>query len=108
MYSKAFRYGFLAFFMTMFGNMLYTTYLVFSGARGLREVVKLFWTFKVPWGWAYAGAPVWQAQFAFGLYSIMLTSTLLGLITMVLFRPFLVYILPDGYDDTVYLPAESR
>lgn len=87
MYSKAFRYGFLVFFMTMFGNMLYTTYLVFSGTRELREVVKLFWTFKVPWDWAYSGAPVWQAQFAFGLYSIMLTSTLLGIITMVLFRP---------------------
>lgn len=87
MYSKGFRYGFLAFFMTMFGNMLYTTYLVFSGAKGLKEVVTILWTFKVPWSWAYSGAPVWQAQFAFGFYSIMLTSTLLGLVTMILFRP---------------------
>lgn len=87
MYSRAFRLGFLIFFLTMFGNMLYTTYLVFSGARGLRQVVTLFWVFKVPWSWAYSGADVWQAQFAFGFYSLMLTSTLLGLITMVLFRP---------------------
>lgn len=27
------------------------------------------------------------AQFAFGFYSVMLTSTVLGLITMVLFKP---------------------
>lgn len=87
MYSKWFRYGFLIFFMSMFANMLYVTFLVFSGARSMREVVTLFWTFKVPWEWAYSGAPVWQAQFAFGFYSMMLTSTLLGLITMILFRP---------------------
>lgn len=88
MKSKWFRYGFLTFFMTMFGNMLYTTYLVFSEARGLKEVITLFWTFKVPWKFAYHGTvPLWSAQFAFGFYSLMLTSTLLGLITMVLFMP---------------------
>lgn len=87
MYSKAFRYGFLIFFMTMFFNMLHTTWLVFSGVRGMKKIVTLFWTFKVPWEWTYSGAPVWQAQFAFGFYSMMLTSTLLGIITMVLFRP---------------------
>lgn len=87
--SKWFRYGFLAFFMSMFGSMIYQTWLVYSGARGLREVVKLFWTFKVPWGWAYTAgtAPDWVAQFGFGFYSLMLTSTLIGMITMVLYRP---------------------
>ena len=87
--SPWFRYGFLIFFLTMFGNILYQTYLVFGGAASLREVVKLFWTFKVPWGWAYTAgtAPDWAAQFAFGFYSLMLTSTLIGFIVMVLFRP---------------------
>ena len=33
--SNAFRYGFLIFFLVMFGNMLFTTYLVFSQARNL-------------------------------------------------------------------------
>lgn len=87
--SKWFRYGFLAFFMTMFCNMLLTTYLVFSGARDLREVVTVFWTFKLPWQFAYmvdAPAP-WIAQFAFGFYSIMLTSTILGILTGILFKP---------------------
>jgi len=86
--SKWFRYGFLAFFMIMFFNMLFSTWLVFSGARTLREVVTLFWVFKLPWRWANTTkvAP-WIAQFAFGFYSIMLTSTLLGLITMVLYKP---------------------
>lgn len=88
MKTKWFRYGFLAFFMTMFANMLFNTYLVFAGAANLKEAVKLFWTFNVPWNRADTSlvAP-WIAQFAFGFYSIMLTSTLLGIITMFLFKP---------------------
>lgn len=86
--SKWFRYGFLAFFMTMFINMLFTTYLVFSGQNSLKEVVTLMWSIKLPWQWAYNNnvAP-WVAQFAFGFYSVMLTSTVLGFITMVLYKP---------------------
>ena len=89
LYSKWFRYGFLAFFMTMFGNMLFSTYLVFSGASHLTEMITLFWTFRLPWQWAYADGVVapWVAQFAFGFYSLMLTSTLIGLIFMIFFRP---------------------
>lgn len=30
---------------------------------------------------------LWIAQFAFGFFGVMLTSTVLGLVTMVLFRP---------------------
>lgn len=87
--GKWFRYGFLAFFMTMFGNMVYQTYLVAAGTSSLRQVVKLFWTFKVPWHWAYtvAAPSPWIAQFSFGFYSLMLTSTLIGLIVMVLYKP---------------------
>lgn len=82
-----FRYGFLAFFMTMFGRMLYNTYKVFTGAP-LRETVTLLWTFKLPWHWAEVGmVSPWIAQFAFGFFGVMLTSTVLGLTTMVLFRP---------------------
>ena len=89
LHSKWFRYGFLAFFMAMFGNILYQTWLVFGGVSSLREAVKLFWVFRVPWGWAYTvhAAPDWAAQFAFGFYGLMLTSTLIGLIVMALFRP---------------------
>ena len=89
MSSKWFRYGFLVFFLTMFGTMIFQTYLVGSGASSLKEVVTLFWTFKVPFGWAYSatGIPEWIVQFAFGFYSMMLTSTLIGLIVMVLYKP---------------------
>ena len=88
MRSPYFRYGFLAFFLTMFGIMIFNTYLVFAGAE-LKQVVTLLWTFKLPWHWAYHGTIIapWVAQYAFGFYSVMLTSTLLGLITMVLFKP---------------------
>ena len=87
--SKWFRYGFLVFFFSLFGNMVYQTNLVAGGARSLREVIKLFWTIKVPWGWTYTvgTVPDWVAQYSFGFYSLMLTSTLIGLIVMVLFKP---------------------
>lgn len=87
--SKWFRYGFLLFFLVMFGNMLFSTYLVFADANSLRQTVTLLWSLRLPWHWAYHGtlfAP-WVAQFAFGFYSVMLTSTLLGLVTMALFKP---------------------
>ncbi len=89
MYNKPFRYGFLIFFLTMFGNMLYQTYLVFAGARSLGMAIKLFWTFKVPFQWAYTvtSVPTWITQFSYGFYSLMLTSTLIGLIVMILYRP---------------------
>ena len=84
--SPWFRYGFLIFFMTMFGLMLLSTYKVFTGAP-LRQTVTLLWVFKLPWQWAEVGmvAP-WIAQFAFGFFGVMLTSTVLGLGTMALFR----------------------
>jgi len=67
--------------------MLYQTWLVFAGAP-LREAITLLWVFRVPWNWSsIAGVPPAVAQFAFGFYSVMATSTLLGLFTMVLFRP---------------------
>ena len=70
MSSKWFRYGFLLFFLTMFGNMVFQTYLVAAGAASLRETIKLFWTFRVPWGWTYTAGTVadWVAQFSFGFY----------------------------------------
>ena len=89
MVSPLFRYGFLVFFLTMFGMMLWNTYLVFAGVESLKQVVTLFWTFKMPWQWSYHGTifSPGVAQFAFGFYSLMLTSTLLGIVTMVLFKP---------------------
>ncbi|MGI6028969.1 MAG: 4Fe-4S binding protein [Candidatus Heteroscillospira sp.] len=87
LHSRLFRLGFLAFFMTMFSMMLISTYKVFAGAP-LRQTVTLLWTFKLPWQWAQVDfvAP-WIAQFAFGFFGVMMTSTVLGLITMLLFRP---------------------
>ena len=85
--SNEFRYGFLVFFMTMFGLMIFNTYKVFTGAP-LKEVITLLWVFKLPWQWSNVSfvAP-WFAQYAFGFFSVMLTSTVLALTTMVLFRP---------------------
>ncbi len=89
MYSKYFRYGFLVFFLCMFMNMVFQTYLVAAGARNLKEAIKLFWTIRLPWGWTYTQGtvPDWIAQYSFGFYSLMLTSLLIGLIVMVLYKP---------------------
>ncbi|MEQ8198160.1 MAG: 4Fe-4S binding protein [Clostridiaceae bacterium] len=85
--TKWFRYGFLAFFMTMFGSMLFNTYMVFAGTRGLRQVITVLWTWKLPWDWVNTSfVSQWAASFAFGFYSIMLTSTILGVIMMGLFK----------------------
>lgn len=86
--TKAFRYGFLIFFMVMFGNMIFSTYLVFEGTKNMKEVVTILWTFKMPWNWVSTSiVQPWIAQFAFGFYSVMLTSTILGVITMILYKP---------------------
>ena len=86
--SKLFRYGFLIFFMTMFLIMLFNTYLVFAGARDLKEVLQIIWSFKLPWKISNTDIfPLWVYQFALGFYSMMLTSTILGIITMILYKP---------------------
>ena len=86
--SKWFRYGFLTFFMSMFFIMLFNTYLVFSGASELKEVIQILWSFKLPWNWVYSSmVSPWVAQFAFGFYSMMVTSTILGVVTMILYKP---------------------
>ncbi|MEG1141900.1 MAG: 4Fe-4S binding protein [Clostridia bacterium] len=86
--SKTFRYGFLVFFLTMFLNMIFNTYLVFNNTNGLKEVLTILWTFKMPWNWSDVSmVSPWIAQFAFGFFSVMVTSTILGIITMVLFKP---------------------
>ncbi len=87
--SKWFRYLFLVFFLTMFGVMVFNTYLVAGGAKNLSESIKLLWTFNVPWGWAYSQStlPEWVVQFAFGFYGLMLTSAIIGIVAMLLFKP---------------------
>lgn len=86
--SKYFRYGFLIFFLTMFINMLFNTYLVFKGTNTLKEVLTILWTFKLPWNFTdLSYVSPWIVQFGFGFYSLMLTSTLLGIITMALYKP---------------------
>lgn len=86
--SKYFRYGFLIFFLTMFFNMIFNTYLVFKDVNSLKEIITLFWTFKIPWKTSeLSHITPWISQFAFGFYSMMLTSNLIGLIFMFLFKP---------------------
>lgn len=86
--SKWFRYGFLSFFLTMFSLMLFNTYMVLQGERNLRKVITLLWTWRLPWNFVDTSmVSPWIAQFAFVFFSLMLTSTILGIITMLLYKP---------------------
>src|SRR5574344_980572 len=79
--SKWFRNGFLIFFLIFFIQMIYITVLVAHDVRTLSQTIHLLWTFNVPWNWAYPIAiEPWKAQFAFGLYGIMMTSLIVGII----------------------------
>lgn len=86
--SKLFRHGFLLFFIFFFIQMIILTTMVAKGAEDLHQTIHLLWTFNVPWHWAY---PVeiepWKAQFAFGLYGIMLTSLIVGVLLTIIYRP---------------------
>jgi len=88
--SKWLRYGFLLFFMTMFFNMVFTTWAVYSGSVSINESIRFLWTFDMPWKLANRAGdsvPLWSVQFAYGFYSLMLTSLILGLLSMVIYRP---------------------
>ena len=85
--SPLFRYAFLVFFLTMFGTILSRTYLVFQGTASVREAVDLLWLFSMPWAHGEENAPAWMVQFSYGFYSLMLTSAVIGLIVMALYRP---------------------
>ncbi|MCR5220303.1 MAG: 4Fe-4S binding protein [bacterium] len=89
MSSALFRYGFLAFFLTMFGSIIHQSIMVFNGVSSLRQTVTLLWTFQIPWRWAYVqgSGSDWSAQFSYGFYSLMLTSAIIGLIVMVFYCP---------------------
>lgn len=85
--TTKFRYGFLIYFMIMFFIMIYNTYIVFTG-NTLKEIVTLLWIFRLPWNWTNVDiVSPWIAQFAFGFYSVMLTSTIMGIVTMIMFKP---------------------
>ena len=67
MKSKAFRYGFLIFFLRCFSNAVDDVSCVFR-SRSLHQAVTLLWTWKLPWNWGVSCVNVSPgiAQFAFG------------------------------------------
>ena len=86
--SKYFRHGFLVFFLFFFVQMVWLTVEVAKGIETLHETIHLLWSFDVPWHWAYrTEITPWKAQFAFGLYGIMLTSLIVGVILTIVYRP---------------------
>lgn len=89
MKSRWFRYLFMVYFFGMFGSVIAATWLVATQVQEVDGVVKIFQTLRVPLDWTYPAGmlPAWSVQFAFGFYSMMLTSFTLGILTMLFFKP---------------------
>ena len=111
MSKKWFRYAFLIFFLAMFGNMIFQTYLVGSGASSLKEAVQLFWSFQVPWGWSYAAGSVPGLHCEIQLRILQHYADIDDSGTdrhAAVQTEILVYILPDGNDDTGHLQSQGE
>ena len=89
MKNRWFRYLFMVYFFGMFGSVIAATRLVAMNAREPDGAVKIFQALRLPLDWTYPTEilPAWSMQFAFGFFSMMLTSFILGIITMLLFKP---------------------
>ncbi len=56
--------------------------------KSLQEIITILWTFKIPFDVLNSSNySSWVYQFAFGFYSMMLTSTILGIVTMYFYKP---------------------
>ena len=100
--SKWFRYGFLLFFFTMFFQMLWSTWLVFSEARSLSQMVTILWTFKLPWHWVCAvdcAVRLWILQRDADIHDTGYDYN--GAVQ----ASFLVCVLPNVDHDTAYLQS---
>lgn len=86
--SKGFRYIFLVFFILMFASIIYKTWSVAYGASSLVEAISLLMVIQLPWDCTpVAGQPLWVTQFGYGFYSLMLTSTIIGIVVMLMYKP---------------------
>ena len=98
--SRWFRYGFLTFFMVMFGLMVFTTYKVFTGVP-ISQTVTLLWVFKLPWQWADQSSrplvcPVCFWIFRCNAYFYCAGNPHYGIIS----AQIMVCVLSHGNDDT--------
>lgn len=87
--SRWFRYAFMLYFFGMFASVIVATVLVAVQAQDVSGAIKIFQAFSLPLNVTAPVniVPAWAVQFAFGFYSLMLTSLILGIITMLLFKP---------------------
>ena len=70
-------------------HQLFVLVCVSEIVAAVYQIIICYFTAHEHWGWTYTAGTVadWVAQFSFGFYSLMLTSLLLGLIVMVLYKP---------------------
>lgn len=81
----------LTYFMINLFILTMSTVMVFKGRREAMETVRFLIAFKLPWDMPQllniGGLPNWAIHLSYRMYSMMLTTTVIGLILAWLFLP---------------------
>lgn len=81
----------LAYFLFNFFVLTMSTIMVFAGRIPLMDKVRFMVAFKIPWDMPqflnFGVFPDWAIHLSFRIYSMMFTTTVLGLILAWLFKP---------------------
>ena len=81
--ARWFRYAFLVLFAAKFGMMVYASYAAFTSSSGAGEGS---WSWLLERPWELANTP-FAVEVASSIYMAMLATTVLGVLTMLLFKP---------------------
>lgn len=88
--GKAKWFVFVYFVFNLF-VLTMSTFMVFSGRRQPIEKIRFLIAFKLPWNipqlFDFGNFPDWAVHISFRIYSIMFTTTILGLLLAWIFRP---------------------
>ncbi len=87
--SKRTRYGVLIYFITFMSFAIVSTVLVALDLRQVNEHVSFLAFFKLPYfpQLIYFTVPDWVTQLSYSIYSMLFTSTLVGAMLGILYKP---------------------
>lgn len=110
MKSKAFRYGFLGFFLLMFFQMLWSTYLVFAGRAGAAPGRHSALDVPAALALGLLWNPLFPRRGPIRLWLLQRHAHLYGAgagHNGAFQTPLMVCVLPYGHHDPAYLPGEA-
>lgn len=110
MKNKAFRYGFLGFFLLMFFQMLWSTYLVFAGRAGAAPGRHSALDVPAALALGLLWNPLFPRRCPIRLWLLQRHAHLYGAgagHNGAFQTPLMVCVLPYGHHDPAYLPGEA-